>query len=99
VIDAGFGNVVHWRLRLRGIDCPELTTAEGKEAKRYVEKLLPRGSRLVVKSSKTDLHGRFVADVFFGEDAAAGFEEIASADSVWLNQHLLDQGLAVRKNA
>ena len=99
VIHAGFGNVFKWRLRLRGIDCPERSTAKGKEAKRYVEKLLPRGTRLVVKSSKTDLHGRFVADVFFGQGLAAGFEEIASGANVWLNQHLLDQGLAVRQDA
>ena len=98
VIGAGFGNVVHWRLRLRGIDCPELSTAEGREAKRYVEVLLPRGARIVIKSTKTDLHGRFVADLFFKEGGAAGFEEIAS-EGVWLNQRLLDQGLARRQDA
>jgi len=98
VINAGFGNVVHWRLRLHGIDCPELSTTEGREAKRYVEGLLPRGTRIVIKSTKTDVHGRFVADLFFKEGGAAGFEEIV-AGGVWLNQHLLDQGLARRKDA
>jgi endonuclease YncB( thermonuclease family) len=95
VMDAGFGNVVHWRLRLRGIDCPELDKPEGEAAKRFVEGLLPKAARLVIKSTKTDVHGRFVADVFFLGGGSREFEEIAHS-GVWLNQHLLDQGLAVR---
>ena len=84
-------------LRLnRGIDCPELGTPEGERAKAYVMKLLPVGSTIVLKShkTKTDTHGRFVVDVFFktGENDP----EIFIKEGIYLNQHLLDEGHAVR---
>ena len=61
----------------------------------YVE-LLPAGSGVVVKShkSKTDIHGRFVTDVFFRQ----GVEDARDIlkDSAYLNQELLEGGHAVR---
>ena len=103
IIEAGFRIIVRDRLRLRGIDCPEAGTpprreplAEGDRAKRFVEKLLPAGAAIVLKSHKdrTDQHGRFVVDVFYKqgvEDAAAIIK-----DGTYLNQELLDKGYAAR---
>ena len=96
IIEAGFRIIVRDRLRLRGIDCPEVGTPEGDRAKRFVEKLLPAGAAIVLKSHKdrTDQHGRFVVDVFYKqgvEDAAAIIK-----DGTYLNQELLDKGYAVR---
>ncbi len=98
LIEVGFGIVVRERLRLRGINCPEVSTPEGLRAKKYVEKLLPAASPLIIKShkSKTDTYGRFVADVFFGPQAfesADGHNAILESP-VYLNQHLLDEGMA-----
>ena len=96
IIDVGFGNVVYDKLRLRGINCPELGTPEGDKAKKYVEKLLPSGARIILKSHKsgTDKYGRFVTDTFY-KAGCDDPEEIIS-DGVYLNQHLLDEGYAVR---
>lgn len=96
LVEAGFRIIVRDRLRLRGIDCPEVGTPKGDRAKRYVEKLLPAGSTIVVKShkSKTDIHGRFVVDVFYRKGAADAREIIK--DGTYLNQELLDKGYAVR---
>ena len=96
VIRAGFGNLVREKLRLRGIDTPELKTPEGERAKRYVQRLLPVGSWIVLKSHKckTDTHGRFVADVFYRKDAVSAKDILA--DPVYLNQQLLDEGYAQR---
>ena len=96
LVEAGFRIIVRDRLRLRGIDCPETGTPAGDRAKRYVEKLLPAGSTIVVKShkSKTDIHGRFVVDVFYRKGAADAREIIK--DGAYLNQDLLDSGHAVR---
>ncbi|MEK6583846.1 MAG: DUF1016 N-terminal domain-containing protein [Nitrospirota bacterium] len=96
LVEAGFRIIMRDRLRLRGINCPEVGTPEGDRAKRYVEKLLPVGSIIVLKSHKdrTDIHGRFVVDVFYRqgtEDAAAIIK-----DGTYLNQELLDKGHAVR---
>lgn len=96
LIEVGFGILVHDRLRLRGINTPELATPEGQRAKRFVEQRLPAGAALVVKSHKwrTDSHGRFVADVFYkkGVEDARGI----LTDGTYLNQELLESGHAVR---
>ena len=96
LVDVGFGIIMHDKLRLRGIDCPELGTPEGERAKRFVVGLLPVGSTIVLKShkTKTDNHGRFVADIFFKTGANSPNEIIQGG--VYLNQHLLDEGHAVR---
>lgn len=96
LIGVGFGIIVRDKLRLRGIDTPELATPQGERAKKFVEKLLPAGSTIVIKSHKckTDLHGRFVVDVFYRQNVAEADEILK--DAVYLNQQLLDQGYAVR---
>ncbi len=96
LIKAGFGIIVRDRLRLRGVDTPELPTLEGQRAKKFVQKLLPVGSTIVIKSHKCkiDLHGRFVADVFYRQDVTDADEILK--DAVYLNQKLLDEGYAVR---
>jgi endonuclease YncB( thermonuclease family) len=96
VIEAGFGIKVHDKLRLRGIDTPELGTAEGEKAKKFVASLLPVGSTIIIKShkSRTDNHGRFVVDVFYREGVETA--EAILREPVYLNQKLIDEGLAVR---
>ena len=99
LVEAGFRIIMRDRLRLRGINCPEVGTPEGDRAKRFVTKLLPAGSTLVLKShkDKTDQHGRFVVDVFTNRGVEDAREIIK--DGVYLNQELLDSGHAVRMAA
>ncbi|MBF0123694.1 MAG: thermonuclease family protein [Candidatus Omnitrophica bacterium] len=94
-VDLGFGVSVRERLRLRGIDCPELKTKEGQKAKEEMMRRLQRGSRVVIRSHKTDIYGRFVADVFYIPDGENDPEKIL-AEGIFLNQELVDQGFAVR---
>ena len=60
LIEVVFGIIVRDRLRLRGIDAPELGTSEGDRAKRFLEKLLPAGCTVIIKSHKwkIDPYGR-----------------------------------------
>lgn len=63
LIDLGFGITQAQRVRLRRIDAPEILTAEGKEAKAYLEKILSRDhGRILMKSVDIDQHGRPIAD-------------------------------------
>ncbi len=93
-VELGFGVVARERLRLRGIDAPELGTPDGEGSRYYLQDILPRGKRVVIKSHKTDIYGRFVADVLF-HPVAQDAEGIL-LDGRYLNQELLDRGLAVR---
>lgn len=93
-IELGFGIRVREKLRLAGIDTPELGTPEGERARKFVCGLLPPGAMIVIHSSKDDKYGRFVADVFC-ETGTASADEIISY-GIYLNQELLVRGLAQR---
>ena len=51
------------RIRLRGIDTPELTEPRGQEARQRLEQLLKEGPIRIVPHGQ-DIYGRTVADVF-----------------------------------
>ena len=83
VVDLGFKFSTVQTLRLRGLDAPEIESAEGKEAKAFVKKILKKthGS-ILIKTVKSDKYDRYLADVWVGD--------------TYLNQKLIDEGLAVR---
>jgi len=64
VLDLGFRLTARHYLRLRGIDCAELDTAEGKKAKAFVEKAVKGAEYLLVTSTRSDKYGRYLADLF-----------------------------------
>lgn len=82
------------KLRLRGIDCPEMDTDEGKKAKRFVEARLKNCDFIIVKTFKdrSDKFDRYLADVFYlsGEKDPA----VVVAQGTYLNQELLNERLA-----
>jgi endonuclease YncB( thermonuclease family) len=65
-IDLGFSVLTRQRIRLRGIDAPELSTTAGKEALQFVRDLLARhGSKVRVNTFKDERekYGRMLAEV------------------------------------
>jgi endonuclease YncB( thermonuclease family) len=58
------------RIRLRGIDTPELSELEGPAAKRRLEEFLRSGSIRIVPRGR-DVYDRLVADVFVNEQNIA----------------------------
>lgn len=91
-IDCGFGIYTRQRLRLRGIDAPELKTDAGLRAKRYVEECLSACPFVIIRTHKSDKYDRYLADVFYQPRAAA--VNAAARDGDYLNQELLDRGHA-----
>lgn len=85
-IDLGFETRIRQYLRLRGINAPELETEEGKKARAFVERELSKVPHIILTSSRSDKYDRYLADVFYGE----------SDKEIYLNQFLLDEGLAER---
>jgi endonuclease YncB( thermonuclease family) len=91
-IDLGF-NV--WRvehIRLQGIDAPEIGTPQGKQAKQFVVDALEGLPFVVLHTYKTDKYARYVADLFY--DGSLTKKEQVFSSGNFLNQQLLDQGLA-----
>lgn len=74
------------KLRLRGLDCPELDTEAGKAAKRFVETLLVDAAEVTIATSKVDKYDRYLADVHVRREDGA---------EVFLNNALLLGGHAV----
>ena len=91
-IDQGFHTWRTERLRLRGIDCPELYSTMGRQARAYVEEMLAPVDFVVISTISRDLYGRYLTDLFYlpGSDDPA---EVLS-EGVFLNRQLLDEGLA-----
>jgi endonuclease YncB( thermonuclease family) len=87
VLDIGTREISRQKLRLRGIDCPEINTKEGQAAKKFVESVLKDVPYLTVISSKNVTHDRYEADVFFTDK---------TGQETYLNNLLLEKGYAVR---
>ncbi len=91
-IDLGFSCWSRQKVRLRGIDCLELLTKKGLEAKAFVEAKLKEVSFVIVKTYKDDKYGRYLTDVFYSKDKSDFL--VALEQGTYLNQELLDKGLA-----
>ncbi len=65
-VDLGFGNWTKSQpIRVYGIDAPEMTTAEGKEAKAFVASLVPAGTKVVLTTFKDakEKYGRYLGKI------------------------------------
>lgn len=71
-VDQGFSVWTRQRLRLQGIDAPELETLAGERAKKWLEDELKSSKNLVVKTYKTDQWDRYLVDVFYDPKRSAG---------------------------
>jgi endonuclease YncB( thermonuclease family) len=78
------------KLRLRGLDCPELDTPEGKAAKRFVDTLLLAAAEVRVTTSKVDKYDRYLADVHLRRP---------DGTEILLNNELLKNGHAAPMGA
>ena len=88
-LDLGFGIKHREILRLAKINAAEAETTEGKKATTTLKKILKDLPFLIVKTNKTDIYGRYIADVFFGK----GSPKKVAENGEYLNQLLLDRGL------
>ena len=83
------------KLRLRGLDCPEISTAAGRAAKRFVDGLIQAGDEIIASTTKPDKYDRYLADVFVRQLKAASLEPKVE-EELFLNNALLEHGYAVR---
>ena len=93
-INCGFGVSIEEKLRLRGIDTPEIASAEGVVARLFAAERLKVGATIALTTSRSDLYDRYVADVFYLPEAADGDAATALAEGRDLNRELIEEGLA-----
>jgi endonuclease YncB( thermonuclease family) len=93
-IDLGFDVWKSQRVRLRGVDVPDVKTEDGAKAKRFVEKLVSKNDKAVIRTYKLDKYGRYVADVFLGSGDSD--KEAVWKKGEFLNKELLKQRWARR---
>ncbi len=87
-LDLGFGIFHKEILRLAKINAPEAKTKEGKKSFVALKRILKAEEFLIVKTNKTDIYGRYIADVFLGNEKEGSY----------LNQELLDLGVVESVN-
>ena len=92
-LDLGFKIRHKEILRLAKINSPEADTFEGKKSSDALTKILADVPFLIVKTNKTDIYGRYVADVFLAGKGETNSEKVA-AEGMYLNQLLIDSGVA-----
>ncbi len=63
-VQLGFGFATVQTLRLRALDAPEIESADGREAKEFLEKILPQGLSVLIRTRRSDKYDRYLADVF-----------------------------------
>jgi endonuclease YncB( thermonuclease family) len=91
VVEAGFDIVLRQKLRLRGINAPEMNTKGGKTAKAFLKRTLDSVEFIVIKTHGGDKYDRYLAGIFYlpGENDP----QRVAHDGIYLNQELLDHGL------
>jgi endonuclease YncB( thermonuclease family) len=92
-IDLGFSVFIEQRLRLRGLDAPELGTSQGATSKKFVGARLKDCNFLIIKTHGSDKYDRYLVDVFYlkGEDN----EERVLREGIFLNNELLEEKMAL----
>jgi len=74
-LDVGFDLTVYTRVRINGINAPELATADGKASRDFAQTLLPSGTEVEVVSLGWDKFGGRIE----GRITAAGVGDFAAA--------------------
>ena len=104
LIDLGFGVHTMQRLRLYGIDAPEMKTEAGKIAKEYVKSLLLGADAAMfvyvrTLKDKKDKYGRKLAVVYWSESDLIhyGYESKIEMMSLSLNWQIVKNGHAVER--
>jgi hypothetical protein len=92
-LDLGFKIQHKEILRLAKINAPEIYTPEGKKASDALKEILEGVKFLIVKTNKTDIYGRYVADIFFAENKIEPDLQKIADEGIYLSQLLLDRGL------
>ncbi|WP_244280650.1 DUF1016 N-terminal domain-containing protein [Leptospira saintgironsiae] len=86
-LNLGFDLTSRQRIRLHKVWAAELGTKEGKSSFHFLEKKLPKGKQVIVKSKGKDIYGRYVGDVLYSSNKNDDIATILKT-GIFLNQEL-----------
>ena len=92
-LDLGFEVWKKEYIRFAKIDAPPIKEDGGEEAFAYVRDQLAKARVVVISTNKADVHGRYIGDIMYSTNERDGWEKVF-ASGKYLNQELLDKGLA-----
>ncbi len=92
MLDLGFDTFAERKLRLRGIDTPEMDSVAGRQARTFLVDTLAEVSLFVVTTTKVDLYDRYLADLFVlpGEPDPV----VIAREGRYLNREMVKEGVA-----
>jgi endonuclease YncB( thermonuclease family) len=104
MIDQGFGNFTKQRMRLYGIDAPEMRKQAGKDLAWNLSMQYPRGFPVIVQSVEApkskqfrDKYGRFLAIIYDAWpktfEAITNGQKVIPVAPLSLNARLINDGL------
>lgn len=93
-IDLGFHVFIRQRLRLRGLDAPELGTKKGALVKKFVESQLKNCRFFLIKTYGSDKYDRYLVDVIYLKNETN--VSVVIEKGLFLNQEILRRGFADR---
>ncbi|MCA9408285.1 MAG: thermonuclease family protein [Candidatus Omnitrophica bacterium] len=91
-LDLGFQVLKEQRIRLADIEAPAMDDPKGREAYEYVLGKLVQSPMVVVKTSKIDIYGRYLAYLFYSTKKMP--LDMVFEKGQFLNQEMVDNGLA-----
>jgi endonuclease YncB( thermonuclease family) len=92
IVDCGDGIRTRQKIRLHMVDAPERGTPEGDRATRFVKRVMRRSQDIVIRTHHYDKYTRYLADIFYLPETSN--PKTIYAQGTYLNQQLLDKGLA-----
>jgi len=95
-VDCGFKTWVHQKLRFRGINAPEISTNAGVKSFKFICDALKDLPFIVIKTHSRDKYDRYLSDVFYLKGETDPLVVLGKGG--FLNQELLDAGLAVNED-
>ncbi len=96
-IDVGFHLRLSMRIRLRGVDTPEVrgpSREQGLAAAAFVRSQLPVDSTVLVQTHKIGKYGRYIADVRYLPGVAEPEVEALRSQGLNLADELLERDMA-----
>ncbi len=98
-IDLGFDTWTRQYLRLRGLNAPEISTAEGRRAAAWLTGRLARVPFIWLVSTRSDKYDRYLSDIWIPKQPAAEVAEgtvLSESTFDYINNEFLENKLAER---